>query len=707
VKALGGYHRLSEDLRAGLVHSLRWRSLRPVQEESIDAILDGHNTLILAPTAGGKTEAALLPVIEALSTHRGRGPGALYLSPLRALLNNQEERVGRLAGLVGLRAFKWHGDVGADRRRRFLEDPAEILMITPESLEVILVGPRYDKPALFAHLSHVIVDEVHAFAGDDRGDHLIALLERLGEYARGDLQRIGLSATVGDPEVLLTWLAGSSRRPGRIVQPERVPSRRVIEIHPLSEGEDPAPRAAALARGKKSLLFAESRHQVEKLKAGLEDFGIRAFVHHSSVSRELRERAEEAFRSGSNCCIVCTSTLELGLDVGDLDLVLQLHAPATVSAFLQRLGRTGRRPGTRGHLAFLTDEEWTFLVACALVRLGMEGWIEPVRPSRRSAHVFVHQVLARILQHGGVPRPRLVDGCGKPYCFADLSRSERAQILDHLVATDILTEVDSLLTFGQEGERQFGFANFRSLYSVFDSPAQLVVRTTGNVPVGTLEAWFAQALGQDRFCFVLGGQAWVAVECDWEKGVLTVAPAPRGKYPSWTGSPRLLSREVCQTVRGLLLEKDPLPYLGPQGLRALERLRRQWGELLRPAPLVAQKRGGELFLYTFAGGRINNVLGKVLERECKVEVSIGNFWVRARGLDFGPLETSLERLRSGSYISEGLVDDLVSRLPRGRLSRFQPFLPESLERRLMAERLLDLEGAAEVAGWQTSWRTED
>jgi len=689
------FDRLSERVRQGVVQDLGWREFRPIQEMAIEAILDGLNVLALAPTAGGKTEAAMIPVVDRLFRAGGR---ALYLSPLRALLNDQEDRLIRLARLGGLRSFKWHGDVGADRKRAFAADPTEILMITPESLEVILAVPRYDKPALFGNLRFVVVDEIHAFAGDDRGDHLIALLERLTEYAESDFQRIGLSATVGHPETLLSWLQGSSRREARVLRPPGSKSRRVVEIHPLGPDEEPGPLAARLAAGQKSLLFSESRGKVEKLKLQLEEGGVRAWSHHASLSREYREEAERAFREGTNCCIVCTSTMELGLDVGDLDRVLQFHAPPTVSAFLQRLGRTGRRSGTSGRLAFLTDESDSFLLACALVSLALEGWIEPVRPTTRSAHVFLHQVLARLLQRGGLTRRSLVEGVGSPWCFSGLSPAEREEILDHLLGLGLLEKVDSLLVLGREGEKKFGHANFLELYSVFETPRELRVRTLDNQEVGTLETWFAQSLGE-TLVFVLGGRAWVSVECDYERAVLTVKPAPRGRIPTWMGSPRLLSHEVCQAMRRLLVDPSPVPFLGPRASRCLERLRLEWGELLRPTALTIQRKGDDVLLHTYAGGKVNNVFGRLLEHRTGARVSIDNTRVSTRIPASGPwwtaIEEVLDRVRAG--LDAETARALVALVPRARMSKFQPYLPPHLETALLAERLLDLDGARAVA----------
>ncbi len=703
-QAPSAFFRLNERLRHGIVHTLGWRELRPVQEMALEALLDGRNALVLAPTAGGKTEAALLPTLDLLMRRPSRGVGALFLSPLRALLNNQQPRVELLSRLAGLTCFKWHGDVGADRKKRFLADPADVLMITPESLEVLFLTARVPKAELLGDVRVVIVDEIHAFAGDDRGDHLVALLERLRGYTSADFQRVGLSATVGNPEELLEWLQGGSTRPGVVVRPPKEASSRLVEFHPLAEGEDAAPRAVALARGRKSLFFAESRGRVERFKTALEDFGVLTFAHHASLSRELREDAERAFRQGSSCCIVCTSTMELGLDVGHLDLVLQLNAPATVSAFLQRLGRTGRRPGTKARLAFLTDDGDSFLQACALVRLALRGWVEPVAPTRRSLPVYLHQVLARILEHSGLGRRALVEGAGHPYGFADLSPAERETVLDHLLATGILDRADSLLILGPTGEKNFGYANFRELYSVFDTPAQLRVLTTANQEIGTLETWFARALGEP-FVFVLGGRAWVTVHCDWERAVLTVTPAPRGRFPSWMGSPVLVSREVCQEIRALLLDTGPAGFLAEAPARVLDRLRRERAQLLRPARLVLQRRGDTVWLHTYAGGRVNQVLGLLLEERAGLEANLDNLAIRSDLPATGPWWSAWEPVlaEAAAGLSQDTLQRLVARLPRGRLSKFQPYLPPAMEARWLAERTLDAEGARDVTaqGWRT------
>lgn len=358
---------LHPELRRAIAEGAGWRELRPIQELAVPAVLSGDDCLILAPTAGGKTEAALLPVLQLLLAQRRAGLQVLYLCPLKALLNNQLSRLEQWARWVGMEVFLWHGDVGQSARQTFLRAPGEILMTTPESLEVLLTarGP-VGRGDLWSGLRVVIVDEVHAFAGEERGDHLLCLLERLRQQS--PFQSLGLSATIGNPEVLLRWLQGGSQRAGRLVDPGRQKGKKLIEIHPRQEDHHRYLEATRLTARGKTLVFVDSRRKAEELGQALESAGQQCFLHHASLSADTRRRSEEAFSSSSQACIVATSTMELGLDVGDLDRVVQLHNPSSVASLLQRLGRSGRR-GQPAHMAFITDEHWSFLLTCALLQL--------------------------------------------------------------------------------------------------------------------------------------------------------------------------------------------------------------------------------------------------------------------------------------------------------------------------------------------------
>lgn len=693
------FFRLSSRLQHGVAHTLGWSSLRPVQEQTIEAVLAGQNCVVLAPTAGGKTEAAFLPVLDLVYRDQLEPVCALYISPIRALLNNQEPRIQQLSGLVGATAFKWHGDVGQAARRGFLTEPHHVLMTTPESLEVMLISSRIDTASLFAGLRFVIIDEIHHFAAGDRGAHLMAVMERLARYSAFDIQRMGLSATVGDPMVIGRWMEGSSRRATVIIDPPRDPESRLIRIDVYDDSDELAHHVAPLAQGRKTLFFVEGRRLAEGVKQSLSDIATVSYVHHSSVGRELREEAEQAFTYGHDSqCIVCTSTMELGIDIGDLDAVLQLDAPATVSSLMQRLGRTGRRPGAQAEMNLFCSDEMALLRAVALVNLARRGWIESVNPSQRAIHVLAHQTLAQALQFFGVRRDQVWEVAQPAQPFSKITHPQFNGLLDHLVENDILSAADGLLVMGPEGEKRYGRKNFLDLYSVFETPQEVRVLGTDRRVIGMLQTWFVQLIGAEEECvFILAGQAWQVKHLDLDHGEMVVVPAPRGHIPRWGGGGPLLGRDIAEEMRAVLLSSTGYSFLTRQAQTRLDAMQLQWQGILGREPLPMLQRGREWDLHTFAGDRINILLARCLSMvlDCQADgdsitltvKTSADSQIRERDL-WGALDT----IRQPDFFSAERVMTMVGALPRGRLSKFQPLLPADLEALFIAERLFDIEG---------------
>ena len=372
--------------------------------------MSGENVLLLAPTAGGKTEAAAFPLLTRIASQGWHGLSVLYLCPLKALLNNLAPRLERYAGFLGMRVGLWHGDVGGPARRRVLGDPPEILLTTPESLEAMSISARLDHEKLLKDLHAVVIDEMHAFAGDDRGWHLMFLLARLERLTGRHLQRIGLTATVGNPEELLDWF--SVRRGGRVIGATGATLSGDVTADHVGSVQNAITVISQLYRGERRLVFADSRTRVEEIAAGLRAAGVRTFVSHASLSLDERRQAEAAFAEEPDCVIVATSTLELGLDVGDLDRVIQVGAPPGVASFLQRMGRTGRRSGTTRNCLFIATDDEELLICLALTTLWRQGKVEPVIPPPRPAHLFAQQIMALSLQLGGISRPDIVAWLG-------------------------------------------------------------------------------------------------------------------------------------------------------------------------------------------------------------------------------------------------------------------------------------------------------
>ena len=692
------FDRLSPALQYQIVNGLGWSALRPVQEHAIHAVLDGHNCVVLAPTAGGKTEAAFFPLLSLMDTQDLPGTSVLYIAPIRALLNNQEARLQQLSGMLGRRAFKWHGDVGASARARFIREPADILAITPESIEAMLMSTRTPAQALLARVRAVVIDEVHAFAADDRGAHLMALLERICRIAEYDVQRIGLSATVGNPEVICAWLSGSSARPQAVVNPGGGGTEPKLSLDFVGGLENAAVMIDRLYPGTRRLVFVDSRRRVEELGHHLQRRGVDVFVSHSSLAASERHAAERAFEEGNNCVIVATSALELGIDVGDLDHVLQIDAPSTVSSFLQRMGRTGRRPGAQPNCTFLATTEEAVLQAAALLRLHGEGYVEPTAPSGWAPHILAHQLLALGLQQHGVAVSDWwgwLDGCA---AFAELDESTRQAICDHMLDQQIITYADSRLILGPRGERLYGAKHFMELFAVFSVPPVLKVMH-GNQEVGTIDAWFAQQRDGGTLCFVLANRAWQVENINWRAATCHVRPAEAGTYPRWMGRPTLLSQALCRAMRRVLLDEEMVTTWSRRAREVMTSLREEHAFLHdAPAPLVAD--ADRTHWWTFGGGKANTLLAALLQSHLGEKVTANNLAIQFTGgaaQSDVAIREAIRGLGEPGAISNATARALLPESALVRLSKFQPCLPDGVQEELAVRKALDVAGACALA----------
>ena len=608
---MSAFDQLHPALQHHIVNSLGWRDLRPFQENCIPRVLAGEHVLVLAPTAGGKTEAAFFPVLSRMLTQGWKGLSVLYLCPLKALLNNLEQRLSRYCSLVGRRCALWHGDVGEAGRRGVREDPPDCLLTTPESLEVMLVSRKVDRRRLFSDLQVVIVDEIHAFAGDDRGWHLLSVLERVARLSQREPQRIGLSATVGNPKDLVEWLAGGCSGPRAVLLPlETDGVEPEVQLDFVGTLENAAEVISRLHRGEKRLVFVDSRARAEELSSRLRELEVRAFVTHSSLSRDERHRAEEAFSTQDDCVIVATSVLELGVDVGDLDRVIQIDAPGTVSQFLQRMGRTGRRGGTRRNCLFLATSDEALLQAAALIDLWEHGFVEPVVPPASPLHVFAQQVMALALQEGGIARSAWRDWVGRMPAFASMGDDEAAGLIDYMVRQEILWDESGILWFGRKGESEFGHRHFMDLLSVITSEPLFSVRY-GRADLGSVHALSFGPQGDGPSILLLGGRSWQVAHLDWGRKVAHVEPSPDRGRSRWRGDARPLSYELCQAIKTILAEREPGTGWSR---RARERMDGIRGELhwVSAGGTVILSAADTIQWWTFAGAKANSSLATAI-----------------------------------------------------------------------------------------------
>ncbi|WP_244181020.1 DEAD/DEAH box helicase [Amycolatopsis pretoriensis] len=614
-----------------------WSELRDVQDAAIPAILSGDtDVLIGAATAAGKTEAAFLPICSKLADHSGPGIQALYVGPLKALINDQFRRTEELCEALEIRTHRWHGDVAGTRKQALLRDPSGILLITPESLEAMFVLRGTQIARLFAALQYVVVDELHSFLGTERGAQLLSQLHRLEIAIKRRVPRIGLSATLGDMS-----LAADQLRPDhgdRVTilesaasgQELRLQLRSYVDERPDTD-EDASMAVRGIAdhlfanlRGRTNLVFANARSRVELYAAELADRSLANGVpnefhaHHGNLAKELREDVEAMLRDPTKpTTAVCTTTLEMGIDIGAIAQVAQIGPPPSVASLRQRLGRSGRRDEPailRAYCATVAIDAETPLLdrlqlplvqTIASIDLLLGRWCEPPEPSRLHLSTLIQQLLSLIAQHGGAkPAEAFRVLCGRGSPFSNVTTTQFAELLRTLGAKDVLTQAgDGTLLLSGRGEPA---VNHYTFYAAFQTPEEYRIVHSGR-QLGTMPIDFPLYEG---LLLVFAGQRWRVVAVHEEDRVVQLTPSPGGKPPGLGESSGQVHEEVRARMR-TLLEGDLSPaYLDQQSRALLEQARREYATLeLDKCPVVAD--GSDTLLFPWTGDRRLHTLAAI------------------------------------------------------------------------------------------------
>ena len=688
-----------------------WTSLHPIQVATIRAIYETDDDLILsAQTAAGKTEAAFLPILsKIIATNATLGVKAIYAGPLKALINDQFLRLERLCEAAEIQVHKWHGDVGAAAKMSLLESPSGVLLITPESIESLLVnhGDRLD--SVFANLGFVVIDEMHSFLNDERGAQLKSVLSRIARRSNLHVSTVGLSATLGDPEAAKRWLR--PREPGRVTLVVDTGSGKEVKIRVngyLDPESDPALKPALLRDifdaflGKTALIFGDSKARLElcaefaRDEAGRRGIGNPFRIHHGSLSKAEREETEDALRSGRPTATFCSSTLEMGIDVGNVEAVGQVGAPWSVGALVQRLGRSGRKEGQPRVLRMFLEEETpdataplmerlmpTFLRGVATVELLLRKWCEPPEVDRLHLSTFVQQILSLIAETGGIAADAMFDRLVVRGAFTGIDQPTFVAVLRALKAADMVEQApEGPLILGMKAEpivRSFDF------YSAFASAQDYKVvhdgREIGRVALapGTL------ADG----AFVLSGRSWRVVEVDRRRRQVSVEPGPGGKVPTWRGSGGMdVHPRVMEAIRDLLRSEAVPAYLDPTAAQMLadaRSLARESGAL--DGDLIVD--GPRVAWFTWAGSRIDRTLR-----------GLGAYMLGLKPHDCGlglHFESASPTDLRAAYRT--LLDDppspevLAGHFPDRVREKYDAYLSDELLSRGFARNHLDLDGA--------------
>ena len=616
-----------------------------------------------------------------MEQQRWSGLSVVYVCPLKALLNNLLPRLEHYASWLGRRVAVWHGDVTASARQRILREPPDVLLTTPESLEAMLISLRVEHGRMFSDLRTIVIDEVHAFAGDDRGWHLLAVLERLTRVTGRPIQRIGLSATVGNPGELLAWLQGTGRgqRPAVVVAPDiapapadvagtdaeaeagvTLPAPADIELDYVGSVSNAATVIATLHRGEKRLVFCDSRQLVEEIGAALRERGVTAYLSHASLSIDERRR-EQAFTEGRDCVIVATSTLELGIDVGDLDRVIQVNDPPSVAAFLQRIGRTGRRAGGTRNCLFLALNKGTLLWSAGLLHLWGQGYVEPVVAPPEPRHIVAQQLLALCLQEHRIGNRLWVNAWNG---LAPFDRSAEP-ILRYLVDQGFIDQDGELLFIGPEAELRFGRRHFMGMTAVFTAQPQFTV-LAGRQEIGRTDPMLLTEKTDGPRLLLLGG---------------------RGKARWLTPGISGASFELARAARAVLLGADPPVALTQRAKRILAEVRDEHLPTVHPGGTVIVRAGEDVRWWTWAGYRANATLAATLSSLTDGVQRFDDASLRLRS----DLTPEIWKAGSADAAERLCLPDIDDRALAGL--KFNEALPKRLATATLAARLADLDSA--------------
>ena len=596
------------------IYQNHWENLRSIQVAAADAIFNtDENVLLTASTASGKTEAAFFPVITLFSEDMPSSVGCIYIGPLKALINDQFSRLNDLCAEADIPVWHWHGDVAQSHKAKLMKHPSGILQITPESLEALLLHKHAAIAKLFGDLRFVVIDEVHSLLRGDRGGQTLCLIERLSRIAGVNPRRIGLSATIGDPEGTGEFLSlGTGRKTiipkidakgskwrlsmehfyvkdAQAAEDKQIPGALPV----LEEKTDDAPANAdpgigyifEHTRGKKCLVFVNSREECEMVTTTLRHYcelnhePDRFLVHHGNLSASYRETAEGIMKDDSQyMTTVTTATLELGIDIGRLERAFQIDAPWTVSSFLQRMGRTGRRelppemwfviredePEVRAMLP--TTIPWKLLQGIALVQLYLEErWVEPPRLDRLPFSLLYHQTMSTLASCGEMSPRALADRVLRLHYFHRITQEDYRVLLRHLIATDHIQQTEQGgLIVGLAGERVINSFKF---YGVFQESEEYTVRSESQ-ELGTVVS--PPPVGEK---LAIAGHVWQVLDVD-HKRRLIYCQQVKGSVPAYFGQcPGDLHTKILTRMRRVLQEDRQYPYLMKNAVARLEQAR--------------------------------------------------------------------------------------------------------------------------------------
>ena len=722
-----GFDQLAKPVRRW-IWDKGWNSLRDIQERAIPTLLnDDSDVIIAAATAGGKTEAAFLPLISSVLEHPGEGGFDLvYVGPLRALINDQFERLEDLCSKTELPVYPWHGDISQGVKTRARKNPRGVLLITPESLEALFVLRGTEIPTLFSSTSTIVIDELHALLDNERGIHLRSLLTRLELAVNRRIRRVGLSATLGEMTLAREYLRPEAPETVMLLESKSESQELKAQIRGYlrqryqsksdrgNEDENAAQRAVvehlfSQLRGSRNLIFAGSRENVEWYADALREMSEKArlpvefFPHHASLSREHRIDLEKRLKTHPATTAVCTSTLELGIDIGNIACVAQIGPPFSVASLRQRLGRSGRRAGQAAVLRMYAIEAEPsgdshpldrlylgLICSIAMVELLIEGWCEPPAPQALHLSTLTHQILSVITEHGGVSPRQLYTTLCERGPFRRVSPSLFARLLRHLGGPDVVLierAPDGVLLLGREGER---LVEHYSFYPVFQTPEEYRIIADGK-PLGTLPCTMVLA---PHMTIIFSGRRWRITQIHDRDKVIEVTSDPTGQPPRFGGGGGLLHDRIVEKMKEVLSGTDLPAYLDKSAARLLADARSEFQRLGFVQQSIYQT-GNRNYLIAAWAGTVKAATLALALRSMGFGVTVyPGFLDISRAEGAQPVEAALEEIANWAPVP---ADEVLSATANLITEKLHPYLSLDLLHEDAASSRIDLDALPALA----------
>ena len=689
--------------------------MRDVQESAIAPILSGAtDVLIAAATAGGKTEAAFLPICSKLINEPRQSVQVLYISPLKALINDQFDRLSYLCQDLDIPVHRWHGDVGQSHKRRVLENPKGILLITPESLEAIFINHGPQVGIVFTQLSYVVIDELHSFIGTERGRQLQSLIHRLEIMLKRLVPHIGLSATLGDMNLAAGYLHPRKNYPCQLLiskeggQELKLQVRGTRVSKPDSETDtqldgstlDISQDLFSKLRGTSNLVFANRRSDVESFADMLRQLSESQrvpnefFPHHGSLSKELREEVEERLKDKSRpSTAVCTTTLELGIDIGTVASIGQIGTPPSVASMRQRLGRSGRRGEPAVMRIYIREPEIVeatspqarlrseLVQTIAMVQLLVKHWYEPPVTSSLHLSTLIQQTLSVIAQYGGATAQQLWRALCDQGPFEGISQGTYAELLKCLGKEDLIQQAsDRTLVLGLTGER---LVNHYSFYTAFNTSEEYQLFSEGTL-LGTLPISYPLFEGA---YVIFSGRRWKVIQTDMQKRIIDLIPAAGGRPPLFGGTGALVHDRVRQEMYSVFVSEDMPPFLNACGQDLLSEARTFFFRYNLPNRRMFTY-GKNTLIFPWRGDRVLYTL-LILLKTMDLNVTYEGIALNVAGTDENILRQKIDEL-----LKRELPDpvDLAVGVENKMTEKHDHFLSDHLLNQEFASRTLDIQG---------------